>query len=530
MHLAQNMLSNVLQHLNSDSKIILIIYGSTDQNIKKHLIKIWRSLKLINIIIYKVELNCGYNIINFKMYYYNPFVIQNNIRGLVYDYSPEDLINLADNIILQLSKRLINLFGYPINICINIHEGTVAPDVVQNGTIVKYKLRDGEIANVVASYLNASPNYITPKDNQVYGVRLKNGTLTGCLNDSENNHVDLVANAWPILKNSYIYTEPLFVIDDVKLACLAPKQVRFVKSFYMHTFSPLIFALIVMSHILTILALCLANRFHTGKFLWTFFVDYYYITFASMLMISQDHKKYLLFKTISIIWIFLSMINCITYQSKMVQSLTVSTETKDINTVKELAESGYTLLINTGFEKIVDHLMDAEDYPNIHDILKSRLQHITDYDVALAKVYKERSAVIFCSVFQCQLLRLTIFSNETGEDLLHVFSADFSKRPHAQMTNIRSPYRKRFLDVIMKIYEGGIIMKWEKTELNRLLVSSKKKRHAFFKDTPKDMFNMPHLYPIFKALCYTWILAFIVFLLELLWFHRFYIFQNEMIA
>uniref|UniRef100_A0A6M2DM18 Putative glutamate-gated kainate-type ion channel receptor subunit glur5 n=1 Tax=Xenopsylla cheopis TaxID=163159 RepID=A0A6M2DM18_XENCH len=421
-----------------------------------------------------------------------------------------------ERIINQLEQRSYNMHKYPLNICIIDHEGTVAPDIIKNGTVLKYKYRDGEIANLVAEVMNASAIYMIPPDGQTYGMTLPDGTLTGCLVFTETNYADLIGNAWPITSKN-TYTSTLIVVGNEKLGCIAPKQLEFTKLLYTSIFDGWVFVIIFFSHLSTVFTLFLTDRFYNSKFNWKMFLDYYFITIASMFMVSQNSNSVNSYKVLLIFWIIFSMINCITYQAKIVQSLTTSKTSKDINTMQDLADSGLKLVIKPGFGEIINYLVDSEEHPEIYEILKSRLAEFPDSIDTFSKVYKDKNSVMFCSMVECELLKLTYFSNETGQELLHVFREQFGEMHHAQASHIRSPFRKRFIDIIPKICESGFITRWDNLEYHRLKLWSTKRRHEFLKDTSNNVFSMHELKFIFRSIGYAWIAAGVLFISELFW-------------
>lgn len=500
-----------------DSKIYIIIHNNTKQYIEDYLTEIWNRFKFMNIIVFNVDSDSQNKFTSFKIYFYDAFIIQDERRGFVYEIDAENFKSPLETAPELLTQRLLNLHKYPLQICITPGEGTVAPEFNDNGTIIRYRQKDGELIHLVAETMNATPIYFAPPDGQAYGVELDNGSLTGCLLFSETNRADIVAKAWPLSSSENKYTKSLIVVGDKKLGCISPKQSDTVKIFYTSIFGGWVFVIIFWSHTSTVWILILTDRFYSKKFNWEKFFNYYFTTVGYMVMVSQNAQILNTYKTIFIFWIFFSMITCIMYQSKMVESLTTSKSSKDINTIEELADSGYKLFIRQGFGRMIDHIVDSEEYPEIYETLKSRMVEISENDALISRVYEKKDGVAFCSMAECELLKMTIYSNETGRDLLHVFGEHFGGMQHAQVSHIRSAFRQRFLDIILAICESGFILKWGDLDYHRLKISSMRRRHEFIKDIRSNVFSMRELRFIFQFLVLAWVICFIVFLLELFW-------------
>lgn len=261
--------------------------------------------------------------------YYDPFIKKNNERGFIYTLKlPDDLLKSKAfwNI---FNKRQLNVHGYPLRVCIFGYAGTCSPVFDSNNTLIRYKLRDGNLIDSIAKTINFTPIYFTPTDGLTYGGALNNGTLLGSILDIDSGVADILGNIRPIKSYGQANAQFLFPADEMKFTFLVPKMDEdFAVSFLRIYDTATSFALFSMFlataliwYVLQNVNLRIKSNFYVPHFLEEHLdrdlmrtEDILQMLFGIMLQVSQKSRRKIYERCLFISVVLFSMIVSYTYQ------------------------------------------------------------------------------------------------------------------------------------------------------------------------------------------------------------------------
>jgi hypothetical protein len=150
--------------------------------------RLWKERGIMNVIILIKSLK---KIQAEHILAYDPFLVdESSNKTLMWVVQPDKLHELPKT----YSDRTSNLHGYMLNVSMFNDRPTafVQYDKLTDRWISKG--RDGQLLDIIATYMNFTPVIIPPGHKQKLGYRMKNGTFTGVMADLINRRTYIAAN------------------------------------------------------------------------------------------------------------------------------------------------------------------------------------------------------------------------------------------------------------------------------------------------------------------------------------------------
>lgn len=213
-----------LAKFNNRVKIVQIYYNISHKECADFLVLIWTEHKIMNTVMYRIFHDNEGNETHLEAIIFNPFTIRNNERGTISTLKLPQDSNKIKLFWKKFNERLDNVHGYPLHVCIFEYAGASMAVLGKNDSIIKYKLRDGNLISALMKAMNFNPIYYVPSDGKTYGGALENGTLTGAIWEMEYGPADILGNIRPIKNYGLTKAQFLLPADEMKLTFLVPKM------------------------------------------------------------------------------------------------------------------------------------------------------------------------------------------------------------------------------------------------------------------------------------------------------------------
>lgn len=503
-----------LYNRDRNAKAIIMSLSATQEEGQNFLRTSWTTYGMMNIIFGRLGDKS-----NLELSIYDPFLVSGQERGKVFTYNLQDHVDVP-RILDKIKKRLWNVHKYPLRICIFINPGTVSPDVYTNGTITKFTLQDGEIMHFLAGAMNFDPLYVFPKDGVPYGHKLPNGSITGSLKDIDNGDADILANLRPVKDYGQKKSEFLFPPDTMNIAFIVPKIPEGSTVSFLEIYSLQSSILIGLTYFMYILIWKVLDKYCRCTNLRRkpkSVVEVAVWTFGNYLLVSQPGKDLMHERCLYSGLIFFSMINAFTYQATMVEHLTSSVVSQDINSMQDLAETDLKVITVTGFKELLKDIAYAEGSAKYFMDLYRRQELVDNQTELVRRVAIARDSAMLYSLMGCRINELKARDNVTGAKLLHVLLDAPPDRYAAHMIPNYSPYKDRFNYVLMKIRESGFMPKW-RDDVYHEIERQREVQFRFSGTQEGNVYKFKDLMFIF----YSWFaccgFCCLVFVGEVLWF------------
>ncbi|XP_066975406.1 glutamate receptor ionotropic, delta-2-like [Macrobrachium rosenbergii] len=363
--------------------------------------------------------------------------------------------------------------GAPLRIATFDHPPSVVYAYDKDGNIVNRLGVDMQIVKRLAKAMNFTPEFLEVPHDELWGYELPNGTWTGLVGKVFYEHADIGAcnvflelHRWKMVDYSvpYNFERGCFVAPS-------PKPLLNWKSpilpFAWDTWTFIAASLLVGGFLLYLIAKLSINpesrEFHSLSY------DYLYIT-ASLTMRSgyvvPSHTPLQIY--VGFVGIFCLIIST-AYSANLVAFLSVTQMSAPIDTIKDLAASGLRIggveFWKTQFAASIDPVVQ-----NFVNVLES--------NVDLSALFDRVEAGDFALIENKQYLELQAGARYTygsrttirivGECLLpYSIGLAFQKN---------SPLKQAFDGVILRLFESGVVSKWQKEVVDYFRQQYKEKR------------------------------------------------------
>ncbi|PSN31205.1 Ionotropic receptor 882 [Blattella germanica] len=185
------------------------------------------------------------------------------------------------------------------------------------------------------------------------------------------------------------------------------------------------------------------------------------------------------------VWLIGSLIGGINFQSSLLNSFAHPYRGEDINTLEELDEIGLRILCHD--MNILDALNESISYRN----LVGKLKYISNETTAVDNMLIYRNASLLTSDE-----RASMYLKKYPEKL-HVIPHYPREYLVSYMIPTGSPYVTKLQNIMGKLNEAGLILKWNTEELYRVNIKIKAE---YFQTDSEEMFSMKDL----QVLFYIW--------------------------
>ncbi|CAH0381813.1 unnamed protein product [Bemisia tabaci] len=346
-------------------------------------------------------------------------------------------------------KKMSDLNGYPLRVSI-FHTRTKALPL-GNGS---YSGRDGFLLSTLARRMNFKPVISEPKDGLRYGFKAENGSYTGMLGDLIYDRVDISFNS--VFIKDYETTKIQFTrpIDFDKMCLVVAKSgLRSHWEGMFLAFSSEMWLALFIAYLCSISFWSFLRRINSGEYsIVTTILDLYRI-FMMFPIAKIPNIQSERIAVASFLWFSLSTATI--FQASMVKFLSHPSYRPDINTLKEVAEKNFPVII--GSENLKETFESPEPVmKKLHD----NLEVVTDRNMdLLGKVAEEGNSA---AMGREKNLEEKIATDYVKNNiiLLHIVA----ECPKAYHIAYMLPHASPFLDPINKVIaifvESGIIHSW----------------------------------------------------------------------
>lgn len=520
----------ILQRNHSNAKIVIILSQSSATDLTDLMKIIWEKYNMLNVVALLLNIflstsksisaleqriNKHYSTHRLDAILYNPFIENDDEKGRFYIFSgskDNDLESVSKKILRMHRERTFNAYQHPLRVGMFNLFGLAQSVEDKNGSIYRYNLPDGEMINAVTKAINFKPIFINPPNNSMYGGVTQNGTFTGVLGLLEYGKVDVTFNVRVLKQYGQEHATFLPAIGDTKLSFVVPVVEN--------TSKPTFFGILdntVMISTCIIYGIILWMDYYLNKILSkvksrtiSSDIGYKGITlFGIMLLVSQKKPKIAYRRFLVGSLAIFSTIIAFVYQGNMVKILTVSHESNKFDTLQRLVDSGLKILVPIGLRNFLPN-ENSTDVDPIYYRLSQRRTLIDNYEVSYKQVaYKRDSALFSLGIFN-ENYRYALYSNKTGNSLIHVVDEAPTRTILAYMVLKESPFRDRINKVVLRLFEGGFSQKFLHDNWYKLSL-----KIGRIHQVENTFFSMDELAPIFMLFIFSCSICTAVFLAEI---------------
>lgn len=366
---------------------------------------------------------------------------------------------------------------------------------------------DGSLARVIIEHMNASLRIIEPNDNADIGEFLANGSATGSLKLLIEDQVDVSMNARFSRGKQFlesVETTSTVSRDDicilVQKAGLAPNIGNIFRSFHFSVWILIILAVPVFAVILKIFYNHGASSKHThlsDLMMWT--IGWNLGQPTSVLPQNSALRLLIGF------WVFYCLLITGAYNGNLTSNLLLHKYLPEINTLKQLDNSGYVLVTYHRYVDLIQQVLNESDsYRN----LQKNIRAVSEDDF-FTRIYSMDTRYAYANKFHINVEALN------NPQLSEVFNHMNECPVPFYLTyglSYGSPFKQRINYILKQSIESGLIMMWE-TKRNR---AKKRKAHSIRDQSQvHEKFTVYHLQSAFYILFIGLILSFFVFLCEM---------------
>lgn len=418
--------------------IILIEHAVSPDAWLNDLFQEFWNLKLLNVLVlfWNDDLN---------IFTYSPFSSEFRIRLL----SKE--INYSD----VFWDKTTNLMGHTLKVSIFPQ----APKAII-GSGNEFSGTDGHLCMIMVNKMNATMEWLPPSDGFDYGELLKNGTSTGALGQILYPSVDVLFNRRLVRLSQYQGKSFHFTItngrDDI---CILVAKAGFASNInsIFRTFTVTVWIFTFGSLLFTSLAFFGIYRFETKTPTLKDILFHFYSwnLLQTIVRLPERWSGKLLIG----FWIIYCLVITSSYQGNLISSLVVRRNLPEIDTVRQLEKSSYSILTLTRY---VDLLQNFLNQTGMYEKLKTRIrgmpaselfQYINNNDVAYAYAnkYHINQYVMKSRNHTYQGIPVYNHMTECPVPFLIAYALYYG-----------SPYLHRINTILRRIQESGFILYWDK--------------------------------------------------------------------
>lgn len=297
---------------------------------------------------------------------------------------------------------------------------------------------DGCLLKTLTTHLNLSFEFINNTDSNKFGRVFPNGTTTGTLALITTHQADIGTNGRFIMNygNKFEFTVPYSsdqICAIVPKSSKVPKIIMLAQSLKFSTW----FIIFLLYIICTLIWNLLGNS-STGW--WTIYAIFH----GFPVRVVPTHKIFL------ISCMLFSIIVTSLIQGSFFKTFTTSTYYKDITTLKELDESGLPIA-ETFFSFASDKSKIMTNLKRKKQVINRDVLEQVAYKRNIAKLERKRDIKVRLK---------TEFLDENGESLLHLVDECFTTFFIGLVVPKNSVYLPGFNDVIGRVFESGLTVKW----------------------------------------------------------------------
>lgn len=528
---AKNLLNEVLPQLgNFNPKIRLLVFLTGEVSIellREIFTTAWNDFKICEIFItFDIEFRKFFQ--PFSIYVFNIFStdhIDTQLIEINFPFALEGLEKL-EAFDANLYKNLNN---FPLKVVLFQFMMVCHGIEFENGSYIveSLKWQDAEAMKIISKVANFSIEFVKSPDGVKHGYQTSNFTFTGSLGMVEYEHADLAANARLVAEYNTSNTICLFPTTTTKLKFTVPKKtladVNILVSFYNFLDLGLRISLLAMFITLPIVMICFDYINGSGKNAIDSLIDYYLMFHSIMTFVSIRLPTCWPLRCIvgSVIIVWLIVGN--TYAGKMIEFLNTNFGLKQLKSIEEMTQTSLevkvpypmAILFEGEFEDATENHLFLNKVVKKARALESVGDRMAFIDVDnMDEMMRSRK---YALLFLDNLIELweKSYYDENGNDILTHIDETPYEYYYAMSVPKTSPFVNRFNDILMHIFEAGIL-KYQMNMANAdtdLIMIQRVKAGKIASNDVKPI-SLIQIYSIFYLLLVSLGFCFLVFLVE----------------
>ncbi len=409
----------------------------------------------------------------------------------------------------------------------NIFQSNLISDfqIDSNGNITNLKYMEGEILKIFSKLMNFSIDFVTltNSSSDKYGHKSENGTFVGSLGFVEYGKVDLLANTRIIANYGQTQSKFLHPIKTIKLHFIVPKATH--EDNLLASFQNLFQAQVLWGILLTLLIIPLVDHSlrsfqYSKKFTYQSLIKNYLNFVGAFFMISVKMPKY---QVSRIVWasmlVFSTVIGGIIVGA-VIEILNDSLNRSGIRSIEQALDSGIDIIVPPAILALFEVHIGSQSriYRAINKIAMNKTLAEMKFIGKVKNFNEKRNYIEFVPELHSRPDIANTFDNITGRDLLYVIPKCAYEFHVAQMIPRNSPFVDRFNEIIMWIIEAGIQeYQLKLAEIDNDMIYIRRTKNGNFAPQNIQMISFNILRNVFLMYLTFNLIAFVVFLLEVLW-------------
>lgn len=468
------------------SHVILIIQNSnsiTDEWLKDSFKQFWRIWVLNAVILF-------WRHDKLQIYRYNPFIHQ----FLIKLNTTSDLPKIID----LFPKRIPNMHGKPLRICLYADE--VRAIFYGNNQISG---GDGIMSQYVAERLNATRvvNHVSAFGNRSADV---------CFQEIAHELDDMALNIRFLSAPSFRMRVENTIVHSRDDLCVLLSKAKTASIFWnlFRSFNIIVWVAVAMSVPLAygFCGLIFRNLCYTERLLLQLFAS----TLAMPLtrVPSKFSLRLFLFS-----WLTYGLLISGAFKGNLTTNLVFRTYLPDINTMKDLAESPYDLMMFSRHKKHLNRFLNTED--RFERMVKQKMTIVPD-DVLLQHINSNNLSYAYLRKYHLAIFQVNARRHSRyGRPLYHVMSTCLVPFHAVYIVPYGSPYLGFLNSLIRSSQEFGFNLYWERMVAESLMKSSKSIIRSQKNDDDPVVLRLAHFQAAFCLWAIGIFCGLLVFLFEI---------------
>ncbi|XP_069942931.1 ionotropic receptor 21a-like [Cherax quadricarinatus] len=374
---------------------------------------------------------------------------------------------------------------------------------------------DIRLLYILADALNFRLKIITPSDGDKWGSPLGNGSWSGLTGDLTQHRAHMgVANLF--IHIHYLEVVDMTVAYDMEFGCFLtplprplPQWLALLYPFSSQVWWVTVVLLVVGTPVLYLTSR-LAQHFLHNETSWATNLSHnlFYGTAIFFGMGMPRLPESDVTRSYFIMWVWYGMLLTVVYRSSLTAFLTIPLQQPPINTLQQLVGSSLPAWGATGltFKKILEENPD----PTVQR-LALRYLPVTDASQGILLTAQGKYAMMENRQF-LQYVIATNYTNQFGEETLHVMKECFLPFRIGMAMPKQAPYKPNFDIIVTRVVEAGLVGKW----LREVLFMSRRRGSTAAQDTTNTAFTLDNLQGAWLLLGSGLLISLVVFLLEVM--------------
>lgn len=434
-----------ISKIRSNGKWLVVVDENTDT---KMLRTAWDDYQMLHLVTLSIDL---------RVSFYNPFINNNNSRGVIYNQRRIIDPNSVDAIITEIVSRARNLHGHELHAYMDTPAKTYTNPVFDHkGNVVRYTGIDGEILEAIRHSMNFKVKFI-PLLSKKYLLEIRAKNITQMI---EKHEIDLIPDGHLVNRTSVKGIYPLTILGGTEIMCALranhKSDVINILFGFLDIYGTMLFYLTT-----GIFTICLYLSVKIRENFFKYMIDILGLEFNISISL---HKYHTLASRLVLTSIFILNLTIVaTFQATVTSKLNVASKAKQINTLDDLITHNITILTVPSIYRML-----KTNYDNTSNSIHDRLFKQFLYNDALVNVdvFKKistdenfRYTGSLIRKYQALFLEAQYIDKNTGLSNLHVVRERIAVVPMTFHLPKWSPFISVMNEMMIRVLEMGFIQK-----------------------------------------------------------------------